>query len=264
MSAIVPFVYFQGICFGLFSLMKPSKPFFHCSILSELGWPISSQIPVKIYECYMFFNCWHVIVSVWLAISVPTYVLARMPFQLVQPEDEQLYLTHKQLKVKKSRNPTQNYPTTDELRHISNSLPTYLHLVILCNRFNAVSRIWITGVSFFTGKLVAIYMGFATILLAIQQTLPWKEYMAYPTSCLFLGLLFAFVSPQAEALHTFSSAYIHQVKAQPNRVIRKIAQSLQPMAVWLLDILYFEMGTGIEMLHDIIGEIGDLLVGFLE
>lgn len=86
--------------------------------------------------------------------------------------------------------------------------------------------------------------------------------MAYPTSCLFLGILFGFVSPEAERIHTFSSEYLHRLKNEPNRILRKSIRYLRPMAIWVCDTLYFQMGTGVEVVNNIAEEIADLVVGF--
>ncbi|CAL8092593.1 unnamed protein product [Orchesella dallaii] len=247
-SCVILFVYFQGVCFALYSLMKPSKPFFHCSLLMELGWPMWMQIPVKVYECYMFINCWHVIVSLWVTLLGASYPIARWPMELI---DTKL-------------NPDPNFvrKTKEELRTDSCSLPTYRSLYLLVCRLNDVAKIWIVGVSFFVGKFVGIYMAFATFKLGMEMTIPLKEYLAYPTSCFFLVILFALAAPEAEKVHITSDEYITKMKCQKTKILRRESSSLRHMAIWVYDFFCFERGTFSEVMYDSINEVGDLIISF--
>lgn len=86
--------------------------------------------------------------------------------------------------------------------------------------------------------------------------------MAYPTSCLFLLLLFLFVAPEVEHAHTHSSQFIRQLNWHKNRIVRRHIHALRPMSFWIMDMFFFEEGKGIEIIHDLVNEIGDLIVGY--
>lgn len=233
--------------------MRPSKPFFHCSLLMELDWPLIAQLPYKVFECYMFFNCWHVIVSTWLAVAVPGFALVKWIPELLLTEAEIL---------SQATPGSKRHKTTASIREMATSMEVYQHLFMLCNRLIAVTRTWLVGISYFTGKLVGIYMGYASLKLALDDSIPWKEYIAYPTSCLFILLFFGFASPEAEQLHTNATDFIHQLKCKPsNKQLRKTIRHTRPMAIWVIDIMYFRKGTGIEVVNDVIEEIADLIVG---
>lgn len=206
-----------------------------------------AQIPMKIYECYMFFNCWHVIVSTWVVFLAATFSNARWASELVQRNQENR---------QRKRN------TLDTLRSLPTSLEIYRCLFMQCSRLNQLGKFWLVGLAIFTGKFVGVYMGFATIKLGIENKLPILEFMAYPTSCVFLGALLAFTSPEAERYHIDSQLYIRQLRRHPRRVIRQSVRALIPMSASVANFFNIEKGYGVETMQDAIVEIGDLVISF--
>ncbi|CAL8146042.1 unnamed protein product [Orchesella dallaii] len=240
-------VYFQGFCFSMYALLKPKTPFAHCSLLIELGWPMWAQIPVKIYETYMLINCWHVILSVWLTLVAGGYSVFRWVNELAPEEENRIQIQQKAL---------------DTLRTETNSYSVYQSFEILTTMLNSIIKIWIAGVSFFVGKFIAIYMGYASIKLGMDGTLPMREYLVYPTSCIFLFVTLALLFPEAEKFSTATIEYTKKMKWHSNRTLRKRFRGLRPLAILITDAIRMQHGTFIEVLHDVIDEITDLVISF--
>ncbi|CAL8146039.1 unnamed protein product [Orchesella dallaii] len=248
--AMIVVVNLQGFCFSMYALLKPTTPFAHCSLLIELGWPMWAQIPVKIYETYMLINCCHVILSVWLTLVAGGYSVLRWANELVPEKENRARIQRKAL---------------DTLRTETNSFSVYQSLEILTTMLNSIIKIWIAGVSFFVGKFIAInaiYMGYASVKLGMSGTLPMREYLVYPTSCFFLFVTLALLFPEAEKFNTATIEYTKKVKRHSNRILRKSFRALKPLALWITDGIRVQHGTFIEVLHDVIDEITDLVISF--
>ncbi|CAL8146045.1 unnamed protein product [Orchesella dallaii] len=241
-------VYCQGICFGMYALLKPNAPFVHSSFLTEIGWSIWAQIPFKIYESYMLINCWHVILSPWLPMNAGGYSLLRWVDELAP--------------TKRNMPGTINQKTLDNLREDRNSYLIFKHLEILTNRLNAIITIWICGVTFYMGKLIRIYMGYATIKLAISGTLPLREYVVYPTSCAFLFILLQITFPEGEKFHTAIVCYTRKMKYHANRILRKRCRAFRPMGLWMMEFFCVQRGACVQVLFDVFDEIADVVISF--
>ncbi|CAL8100068.1 unnamed protein product [Orchesella dallaii] len=235
---VLPSCYLQGISFVLFGLFRPDLPFFHCSLLKELGWPLWAQIPIKLYESFMLINCWNVIAPVWLIFLTPGYSIFGWTHELPQSK--------------------RTFQTFETLRKYQNSVKVYKYLQILSDHLLRPVKTYLLGVSFFVGSIVVVMMGYATVR-ELGET-PMPQYLAYPTSWLFVALIFSFVGTEAERWNMSSMTYLRDLKQIPSKQLKMEGRSFRPMVMKISDVQSATKGFTVSKLNHACDAIIDLLV----
>ncbi|CAL8100074.1 unnamed protein product [Orchesella dallaii] len=121
------------------------------------------------------------------------------------------------------------FHTFETLRKYQNSVKVYKYLQILSDRLLGAVKNYLVGVSFFVGSIVVVMVGYASVRELGETPLP--QYLAYPTSWLFLALIFTFVGTEAERWNMSSITYLRDLKQVPSKQLKKEGRSLRPMVI---------------------------------